>query len=205
MEAVKQLEDELIKEETLEKKRMLQKGWKAKKEHHQRIKWAKEWLSNQVLDNTIEIGGNLVENRLAGLVVDIVNMSVDEAELKSSRRMERMIRVAIKKFQLKRRQTQRQKAEEQRSIHMRNLESWWTFLESGMPDLQDPTPGQQEVRGVKRKRKSSRRQKRKMMTWQEERRIGLEMASGMVDRISELVGIHHDCMPSLVLCYEGRI
>ena len=74
-----------------------------------------------------------------------------------------------------------------------------------MPDLQDPTPGQQEERGVKRKRKSSRRQRRNMITWEEERRIGLEIASGMVDRISELVGTNHDCMPSLVLCYEGRI
>ena len=84
---------------------------------------------------------------MTGLVVHIVNMSVDKAELKSSRRMERLARVAILKFELKKRQTQRQKAEEQRSIHMRNLESWWTFLESGMPDMQDTQSGQQEERG----------------------------------------------------------
>ena len=57
-------------------KRNHQKGWKVKKEHHQRIKQAKEWLGNQLLD---DIGGGLVETRVAEFVVDIVNVTVEKA------------------------------------------------------------------------------------------------------------------------------
>ena len=58
-QALKIIDEEintLGKEERLERKRRLEIKWLCIKEHHAKIRWAKEWLENEVLPTVEEYG-----------------------------------------------------------------------------------------------------------------------------------------------------
>ena len=119
-----QEERDLIKEERLSKKKRLEQRWQGVKEHHLRLRWAKEWLLNSVADKVVEEGAARVYIRVDGMMKDILEDAVEDAEGKNaSRRMERKARLV--------------EAEQQRNKLLMNLEKYWSALEGGIPDLEE--------------------------------------------------------------------
>ena len=84
----------------------------------------KEWLLNSVADKVVEEGAARVYIRVDGMMKDILEDAVEDAEGKNaSRRMERKARLV--------------EAEEQRNKLLMNLEKYWSALEGGIPDLEE--------------------------------------------------------------------
>ena len=85
-ENVRRIENEILKEERLENKRRLEIKWKGMKIHAARLRWAKEWLVEKVVQPVIEAGyrKKLEKDRLEAM--DVSNDIIDKvmAEVKAN-------------------------------------------------------------------------------------------------------------------------
>ena len=84
-EKIKKLEIGLLKEERLENKRRLELKWKGMKSHAARLRWAREWLEEEILFPVIEAGNRkqLEADRLEarGVSNDILDMVLAEVKV----------------------------------------------------------------------------------------------------------------------------
>ena len=62
----------LEKERRLDKKSRLEISWKGKRSLYVNLGWAKDWFENVLLDNIIEENTRRVEDRVSGLVEELV-------------------------------------------------------------------------------------------------------------------------------------
>ena len=106
--------DRLVKEERLDKKKRLQQGWKAKKAHHERLHWSKEWLIDTAVREATVLGHAGVRKCVSSLVEDLMLAIPGLADEKSSLRMARLGRAAEKTKALRMKMQKRRKAELQR-------------------------------------------------------------------------------------------
>ena len=53
---IRVMEAVLAKEQRLNDKKMLELSLRTKREHHQRLRWSKEWLLKMVVDTSVEEG-----------------------------------------------------------------------------------------------------------------------------------------------------
>ena len=83
-ENVSRIENEILKEERLENKRRLEIKWKGMKIHAARLRWAKEWLEEKVVQPVIEAGymKKIEEERLEAMDVsnDIIDRVMTEVK-----------------------------------------------------------------------------------------------------------------------------
>ena len=70
-------------------KKRLETRWKSLKEHRERLRWTTEWLDERVLSQVIEVGQEVVNNRVKALVTDILDVSIQLGEVRRSDRLGR--------------------------------------------------------------------------------------------------------------------
>ena len=113
---------ELLKEERLERKRILELRWSRIKEHHLSKRVVKEWLEEELLPGVRNAGQKLIVERAGELVEDLVRDAIRESEENSTSRLERNRRLEA--------------AKKQREKLLDYLNIWWSTLEEGVPELE---------------------------------------------------------------------
>jgi hypothetical protein len=139
-------EEEKEKEDRLERRKRLERGWKEKRNHYQKIRWASEWLAEVAIEQAVTTGHSLVRGRMTSLVMDLVDEVVEKGTSRASCGLDTNIQ---KKERLRR-------AERKMECLVRNLETLWTVMGAGVPggeSFQEPHLG---VMAGKRKREPDR-------------------------------------------------
>ena len=104
--------DRLEKERRLEKQKQLLRGWKEKRDHHERLRWAKEWLVDTAIMSAAELGHDNVGLRVTSVLEELLLAIPGLADEKSSLRMARLERATKKTTALRMKMERRRKAEQ---------------------------------------------------------------------------------------------
>ena len=181
--------DRLEKERRLEKQKQLLRGWKEKRDHHERLRWAKEWLVDTAISSAAVLGHDNVGLRVTSVLEDLLLAIPGLADQKSSLRMARLERGMEKTKQIRLKVKRRLLAESQRKELLERLEAMWSELESGVPEAKmwkEPNPRQEERPCSKRERKPS---KQEIL----ESRLAAAISSQLVEELVGRLEIEHNC------------
>ena len=168
----------LEKEMRLFKQKQQKVKWKETKNHHQRLKWAKEILEENVIPPALAEGRKGIEKVVSSILDDLTPIVIERVEERASLRLERLDRVEQKRSLLLAKIERKKRAEVQRITLMEKLEATWRSLEAGNQSLPVQKVG-------KRKRNYDKEI--------HSRRMAEQATENIITTILESVSSQHDC------------
>ena len=161
-----------------------------------KLGWAKDWFENVLLDNIMEENTRRVEDRVSGLVEELVGSIVTEAGKRSSARSVRLEMARVLKGKAMAISTRRREAEEKKNRLLIKLEQMWNDLEEeGKKEMMENLENQKikRIQNRKRKRGNSRTEKKILREELDSRRMATGVADRILEEILGMVRIEHDC------------
>jgi hypothetical protein len=177
----------LEKEIRLFKQKQHKVKWKETKNHHQRLKWAKEILEEDVIPPALAEVRKGIENVVSSILDDLTPTVIEEVEKRASLRLERLDRVEQRRSLLLAKLERKKKAEEQRITLMEKLEATWRSLEAG--NLSMSTGWVTLSSPVQKVGKRKRNYEEDIHS----RRMAEQATKNIITTILESVSSQHDC------------